>query len=67
MWKYRMYGKSMFYMPEQFTEEWDYVPQLPGELDTRVAAGKFTWKSNLFQAAQVSHFTLPVSPNNTDD
>ncbi|KAK4152165.1 hypothetical protein C8A00DRAFT_16480 [Chaetomidium leptoderma] len=57
MWQLRPLAKYGFFTPEQFTEEWDYVPagQAPraGNPPFPKVAGNFTWKNNLFQMGLV--------------
>ncbi|KAK4643692.1 hypothetical protein QC761_405870 [Podospora bellae-mahoneyi] len=54
MWEYRVRGKFSYWAPEQFSEEWDYVEALPHDIlpPDHVVAGKYSWKLNLWQAAQ---------------
>ncbi|KAK3365437.1 hypothetical protein B0H63DRAFT_515845 [Podospora didyma] len=43
-------GKTGFIPSEQFTEEWDYIPRVPLEMNPPAqVAGKYSWKTNLYQ------------------
>ncbi|KAH8891700.1 hypothetical protein GQ53DRAFT_841543 [Thozetella sp. PMI_491] len=46
-WCHRQRGKSDFFLPEQFTEEWDYVKTLP-HFQACEVAGNFSWRSNVY-------------------
>ncbi|KAK4222430.1 kinase-like domain-containing protein, partial [Podospora fimiseda] len=52
LWWLRTDGKLQHYAPEQFTEEWDFVDQLP-DPNVHKTAGKFSWKTNLYQVALI--------------
>ncbi|KAK2074761.1 hypothetical protein P8C59_008943 [Phyllachora maydis] len=67
-WNHRMTGKQVFWLPEQFSEEWEHwiIPgvspraavdavlsdpeHVPGSSVVKVA-GRYTWKSNMWQLA----------------
>ncbi|KAK3392759.1 hypothetical protein B0H63DRAFT_515976 [Podospora didyma] len=50
MWSTRLRGKTGFIPSEQFTEEWDYIPRVPLEMNPPAqVAGKYSWKTNLYQ------------------
>ncbi|KAK0615075.1 hypothetical protein B0T17DRAFT_619897 [Bombardia bombarda] len=51
LWNCRRTGKEGWYTPEQFSEEWNNFDQLP--TDRHHTAGRYGWKSNLYQLAQV--------------
>ncbi|KAH6842485.1 kinase-like domain-containing protein [Chaetomium sp. MPI-CAGE-AT-0009] len=66
MWTFRDQAKPNFSTPEQFTAEWDWVKNYPGEeiliteedADNGIlppapieVAGKYSWKTNLYQLA----------------
>ncbi|KAK0644454.1 kinase-like domain-containing protein [Cercophora newfieldiana] len=57
----RRIGKTGWYAPEQFTEEWDYVGLLPdpnpGRLNHRVA-GNYTGKMNIFQVGMIMYTAI---------
>ncbi|KAK4194320.1 kinase-like domain-containing protein, partial [Triangularia verruculosa] len=54
LWAFRVRGKYSYWAPEQFSEEWDYVDKLPSEQlgENHKVAGRYSWKVNLWQAAQ---------------
>ncbi|KAJ8119487.1 hypothetical protein ONZ43_g3565 [Nemania bipapillata] len=44
----RKHGKRYFYAPEQFTVDWDYIPQDQGMLAGQPVAGNFGPQTNIF-------------------
>ncbi|KAH8893267.1 kinase-like protein [Thozetella sp. PMI_491] len=42
-------GSGPHCTPEQFTEEWDYIRDMPFENQRVRVAGNYTWKTNLYQ------------------
>ncbi|KAK1774848.1 kinase-like domain-containing protein [Copromyces sp. CBS 386.78] len=66
LWHRRKYGKPGYYVPEQFTREWDAVVDSPDVQNARVA-GQYSWKSNLWQFGMIMHIaiTLRWNPKHT--
>ncbi|KAH7635320.1 hypothetical protein B0T09DRAFT_405410 [Sordaria sp. MPI-SDFR-AT-0083] len=48
LWLGRKNGKTGYFLPEQFTREWEAVVDPPDAQNARVA-GQYSWKSNLWQ------------------
>ncbi|KAK4148388.1 hypothetical protein C8A00DRAFT_39054, partial [Chaetomidium leptoderma] len=56
MLKLRDLAKDCFFAPEQFTEEWDFLPRRTGPWGVPPlpkVAGNFGWRTNLFQVGLV--------------
>ncbi|KAK5659811.1 hypothetical protein OQA88_1023 [Cercophora sp. LCS_1] len=52
MWKSRSLGRSEYWTPEQFSEEWEWVVFVPNERD-RSAAGRYATCTNIYQIGNV--------------
>ncbi|KAA8629285.1 hypothetical protein SMACR_08761 [Sordaria macrospora] len=68
LWLGRKNGKTGYFLPEQFTREWEAVVDPPDAQNARVA-GQYSWKSNLWQFGMVSPVLrahLPC-PSRSDD
>ncbi|XXG96904.1 hypothetical protein Hte_003195 [Hypoxylon texense] len=46
--KLRTVGKAGFWCPEQFTNEWDYIPPDSGTVKTQAVAGNYDWHTNIW-------------------
>ncbi|KAK3492163.1 uncharacterized protein B0T23DRAFT_135594 [Neurospora hispaniola] len=66
LWAHRRCGKPGFYLPEQFTREWEAIVESPDAQQARVA-GQYSWKSNLWQLALIMHIVITFrwNPTNT--
>ncbi|KAK4222364.1 kinase-like domain-containing protein [Podospora fimiseda] len=52
VWATRQSGKHHIFAPEQHTEEWDYLDELP-DMNISETAGNYNWWTNLYQVALV--------------
>ncbi|KAK4098423.1 hypothetical protein N658DRAFT_509591 [Parathielavia hyrcaniae] len=61
MWNFRNMGKPGYFAPEQFSEEWDWVEELPRtENPPHDTAGKYGFKTNLYQFAVVMSILITM-------
>ena len=57
----RRRGKHAYLVPEQFTDEWDWLRASPGESNSETA-GNFDFHTNLYQVANVGRAGEPYHP-----
>ncbi|KAK3947534.1 hypothetical protein QBC32DRAFT_223944 [Pseudoneurospora amorphoporcata] len=58
-WGCRRRGKTIFYAPEQFTEEWDHVKDGPLESGAKTA-GNYNWWTNLYQVGIIMYSLITL-------
>lgn len=58
-WSIRTVGKRGYFLPEQFTREWEHIVDSP---DAQYAsmAGQYSWKSNLWQFGMIMHLAITL-------
>lgn len=68
LWQFRLAGKPQIFVPEQFTQEWEYEAAIDRDhLQREDTAGNYHWWSNLFQVgwimwSLITHAYPPVPP-----
>lgn len=68
LWIFRMMGKPQFFLPEQFTQEWDFQASINLDyLRNEETAGNYHWWSNLYQVgwimwSLITHCYPPAPP-----
>ncbi|KAI1767000.1 kinase-like domain-containing protein [Hypoxylon sp. FL1150] len=59
--KLRQVGKPGFFCPEQFTNEWDYIPRDSDTVRDQPIAGNFDWHTNVYGIGLMPSLPSPAT------